>query len=75
MPCLAVADACHCRARRYRTFFNVPASMCHLNIPLFYVVGSIAFGRRGTAALAIVATLPPSELLLTSWLGHRSLAC
>jgi hypothetical protein len=89
-----MADACHRHARRYRTLFIVPSSLCHLHYAMFivpcslchvhyaifitpslYVVGSIAFGRRGAAVLAIVATLPPSKLLLTSWLGHRSLAC
>jgi hypothetical protein len=55
----------------YRTLFIVPSSV----VPSLYVVGSIAVGRRSFAVLAIVATLPPSELLLTSWLGHRSLAC
>jgi hypothetical protein len=75
MPCLAVANACHRRACRYRSFFNMPSSMPRLIMPLLYIMGSIAFGRRGAAVLAIVATLPPSELLLMSWLGHRSLAC
>jgi hypothetical protein len=58
----------------------VPSPLCHLHcaifiVPSLYVVGSIAFGRRSSAVLAIIATLQPSELLLTSWLGHRSLAC
>jgi len=34
-----------------------------LTTPSLYIVGSIAFGRRGATALAIVATFPPSELL------------
>jgi len=41
--------------------------------PSLYVVDSIAFARRSTTMLAIVATLPPSELLLTSWPSYRSL--
>ena len=59
-------DACHRHAA-----IIVRSLVCHLHcaifiVPSLYVVGSIAFGRRSSTVLAIVATLPPSELLLTS---------
>jgi hypothetical protein len=63
----------------HHAIFIMPSSSCHLH----YATDSL---RRymswlvlpllvAAAVLAIVATLPPLELLLTSWLGYRSLAC
>jgi hypothetical protein len=36
-----MADACNCRARRYRMLFNVPSSMCHLHCAIFIVPSSL----------------------------------
>jgi len=46
----------------------VRSLLCHLHCAIYAVdiVGNIASGRRGAAMLGIVATFPPSELLLTS---------
>lgn len=57
-----MADACHRHARR----LSYALHCAILTTRSLYIVGSIAFRRRGAAILAIVATFPLSELLLTS---------
>jgi hypothetical protein len=47
-----MADVCYRRACCYRMLFDVPSSLCYLHCTIFitpslYVIGSIAFGRRG----------------------------
>jgi hypothetical protein len=81
------SSVCHL----YCAIFIVPSSLCYLhcaNCAIFIVLIVPSSLRRrymswvvlpsvvgGAAMLAIIVTLPPSELLLTSWLGHRSPAC
>ncbi|KAH9207760.1 hypothetical protein DL95DRAFT_395817 [Leptodontidium sp. 2 PMI_412] len=53
-----MADACHHHARHLS--YALPCTI--FIVPSLYVVGSIAIGRRSSAVLAIIATLPPSRL-------------